>query len=315
MAEFNNQKLIAVVGPTASGKTSLAIKIAKQFNGEIISMDSMQIYKYMSIGTAKPTVEEMDGIPHHMLDFVEPGATFTANDYAELARDKIAEITSRGKVPILCGGTGLYLNSVLYAYEMSEAAGDDNLRAELEKFAEENGNNALHDRLKVLDPQSAQEIHPNNVKRVVRALEICILTGKPRSEQMTAEPTNVYPALIFGMVMPRDELYDRINKRVDIMLEQGLLNEFEGLLSQGILNVEDKTSQASQAIGYKELLSYKRGEISLEEAIDQIKMNSRRYAKRQLTWFRRNNDILWLDPRNDENVQTALVKIESFLKG
>lgn len=315
MAEFSNQKLIAVVGPTASGKTSLAIKIAKLFNGEIISMDSMQIYKYMSVGTAKPTVEEMDGVPHHLLDFVEPGDTFTANDYAELAREKIDEITSRGHIPILCGGTGLYLNSVLYAYEMSEAASDDALRSELENFASQNGNIALHDKLRELDPQSADEIHPNNVKRVIRALEICILTGKPRSQQMTAEAKNVYPALIFGMDMPREELYERINKRVDIMLSQGLLDEFEDLLLRGILSKNDTTSQASQAIGYKELLSYKRGEITLDEAIEQIKMNSRRYAKRQLTWFRRNNDIIWIDPRNNDNVVTALENIKCFLKG
>lgn len=307
MAEFNkkNISVIAVAGPTASGKTSFAISLAKLLDGEIISMDSMQIYKYMDIGTAKPTLEEMDGVKHHLLDVVEPCQPFTASDYAELAKKCIEDISSRGKTPILCGGTGLYLNSVLYAYNMSEASFDEGLRAELEAFAAEQGNKALHDRLRQLDPKSADEIHCNNTKRVIRALEICILTGKPKSEQMESSPEPVYNSLVFGMDIHRDILYDRINRRVDIMVKNGLEDEIRLLLDKGIIDPCDKKMQAAQAIGYKEMYPYFAGEITFDDAVEQIKMNSRRYAKRQLTWFRRLDNICWIDPTDDAAVARA----------
>lgn len=317
MAEYNNNKipLIGVVGPTASGKTSFAIDLAKKYNGEIVSMDSMQIYKYLNIGTAKPDSEEMRGIPHHMMDFAEPCVPYTANDYANDARAVIKDIFSRGKLPIVCGGTGLYLNALLYDYDMSQASFDEDLRKDLADFAENFGNEALHKKLYELDPKSAEEIHPNNVKRVIRALEICILTGKPKSEQMNASTHSVYNSLLFGMDIPRDVLYERINKRVDIMMEKGLKEEVDLLVENGILKINGDKSQAAQAIGYKELLACKRGEISLCEAVEQIKMNSRRYAKRQLTWFRRIDEINHLDPMDNNSSERADKIIDSFLKG
>lgn len=316
MAEYSKKiPLVAVVGPTASGKTSFAIELAKKYNGEIVSMDSMQIYKYLNIGTAKPDLSEMRGIPHHMLDFVEPCEPYTASDYANDARKIIKDIFLRGKLPIACGGTGLYLNALLYDYDMSQASSDEKLRKELADFAEKFGNEALHEKLAELDFESAKEIHPNNVKRVIRALEICILTGKPKSEQMNASTQSVYNSLLFGMDIPRDILYDRINMRVDAMMEKGLKQEVDSLVENGILSVNGDKTQASQAIGYKELLACKRGEISLGEAVEQIKMNSRRYAKRQLTWFRRIKEINHLNPLESDFEDRADNIINSFLKG
>ncbi len=317
MAEFNNKKipLVAVAGPTASGKTSFAIEMARRFGGEIISMDSMQIYKHLNIGTAKADAEEMQGIPHHMLDCVDVATPFSASDYSIEARRIIREIYLRGKLPILCGGTGLYLNSVLYDYNMSDVSFDEELRNELFAYAEQNGNEALHDRLKVLDEVSANEIHPNNVKRVVRAIEICMLSGKPKSQQMDSTTHSVYDSLVFGMEMPRDELYDRINMRVDIMMNKGLEGEIEALLANGILKLCGDASQAAQAIGYKEMLEYKRGETDLSEAVEKIKMNSRRYAKRQLTWFRRIDEIKWLNPTHEDEREEAFKETDIFLKG
>lgn len=317
MAEYNKSKipLVAVVGPTASGKTSFAIELAKKYNGEIVSMDSMQIYKYLDIGTAKPELDEMQGIPHHLIDYVEPSTPYSANDYATDARQIIEDIYSRGKLPIACGGTGLYLNSLIYDYDMSQASFDENLRNELADFARQYGNERLHERLYELDKKSAEEIHPNNVKRVIRAIEICMLTGKPRSEQMTAGTESVYNSLIFGMDVQRELLYDRINKRVDVMIEKGLPGEVDSLIQRGILNVDDTVSQAAQAIGYKELLMFKRGEITFDNAVENIKMNSRRYAKRQLTWFRRIKEINWLDPTNIQFEDKAYEIIKNFLRG
>lgn len=317
MAEYSNNKipLVAVVGPTASGKTSFAITLAKKYNGEIVSMDSMQIYKYLNIGTAKPDLSEMQGIPHHMMDFADPCVPYTASDYVKDAGIIIKDIFSRGKLPIVCGGTGLYLNSLLYGYDMSQASFDENLRKELADFAEKFGNESLHKKLYEFDPKSAEEIHPNNVKRVIRALEICILTGKPKSEQMNASSCSIYNSLLFGMDIPRDILYERINKRVDLMMEKGLKEEVDSLVENGILRVNGDKTQASQAIGYKELLACKRGEISLGEAVEQIKMNSRRYAKRQLTWFRRIDEINHLNPTESDSEDRADNIINSFLKG
>ncbi len=314
MEEFNNikQPLVAIVGPTASGKTGLSIEIAKHFNGEIISMDSMQIYKYLNIGTAKPDAIEMQGIKHHLLDFVEPNIPFSVNDYVNEAKKAINNIYNSSKLPIICGGTGLYLNSLLYDYNMSETIGNETLRLQLQKEAEEHGVEYIYERLKSLDPKSAEEIHPNNVKRVVRALEICILTGKPRSAQITAQSEPVYDALIFSFDWNRDLLYERINNRVDIMIENGLVNEVKELLEKGILNTP-QSIQASQAIGYKEIIDYFEDKCTLEEAIESIKMNSRRYAKRQLTWFRKNEGIIWLDPHCDleEEVYTKIKKLKT----
>ena len=318
MAEHSNlygkTPIIAVVGPTASGKTTFAVEIAKRFEGEVISMDSMQIYKRFCIGTAKPSPEEMQGIKHHMIDVVEPDEPFNANDYAGIARRTVNDIYLRGKMPVLCGGTGLYLNSLLYSYNMSEASFDDSLRKQLYDDAEKYGADFLYAKLQKVDPVSAEQIHPNNVKRVVRALEIYMLTGKPKSEQVTAERESVFDALIFGMEWDRDILYDRINRRVDVMLENGLEKEVRELVSAGVLKLRGDTSQVGQAIGYKEMLEYIDGKIAYDDAVEKIKMNSRRNAKRQITWFKKTENIKWMNPCDDGAVSEAFDIIENFVK-
>lgn len=277
--------ILAVVGATASGKTSLSIALAKALGGEIISCDSMQVYRGMDIGTAKPTVAEREGIPHHLIDVIEPSESFSVADYAPLAAKAIEEITARGRLPILCGGTGLYLDAVLTANEYSEAGSDPALREALAREAEEKGALALWERLKLEDAASAQAIHPNNVKRVIRALEIKLLTGVAKSEwdKRSRLAPSPYNALVFGLTYPdRAVLYDRVDKRVDLMMEQGLVEEVQGLVSSGRL---PRTSTAAQAIGYKEMLAYLDGETSMDVAIETLKTATRRYAKRQITWF------------------------------
>ncbi len=292
MSVTDKLKIVCVVGPTASGKTSFSIEYAKKNNGEIISCDSMQIYKYMDIGTAKATKEEREAVPHHMLDFVDPNTDFSVADFVEGARKCIQDISKRGKLPILCGGTGLYIDSIINNLEFSEEKRDDEYRVYLQEMAEEKGNEAVHDLLKELDPVEAEKVHYNNVKRVIRALEICKTTGMTKTEaDKLAKRDSLYDAEIFGMSMDREKLYDRINRRVDIMMEEGLLDEVKRLLSMGIR----RNSTAMQAIGYKELIEYLDGECDLSSAIDKIKQESRRYAKRQLTWFRRNKDIKWVE--------------------
>ena len=282
--------VIAIVGPTAVGKTSLAIKLAKKYNGEIISCDSMQIYKKMDIGTAKPTKEELACVPHHLIDIKEPNENFSCADYQALAKDIIDDIISRGKTPIFCGGTGLYLDSVIKIPSFSETARDDNYRLELEKYAAENGNEALHKLLCEVDPESGEAIHQNNVKRVIRALEIYKCTGKKKSE-LDSESKSVKPpyntTVFFLNCKDRDTLYERIEKRVDIMISDGLLDEARTLWDGGYLK-EEYTSFG--AIGYKEFIPYFEGGASLDACIDELKKATRHYAKRQLTWFSRNED-------------------------
>ncbi len=279
------KNVLAVVGATASGKTALSIALAKALGGEIISCDSMQIYRGMDIGTAKPSEEEKEGIPHHLIDIVEPSESFSVADYAPLAAKAIEDITSRGKLPIFCGGTGLYLDAVLTANEYSEAASDPALREELTREAEEKGALDLWERLKIEDAASAEGIHPNNVKRVIRALEIKLLTGIPKSEwdRRSRLAPSPYNSVVLGLSYPdRTVLYERIDRRVDIMVEAGLVDEVRALVESGRL---PRSSTAAQAIGYKEILSYLDGEISLAEAVETVKTATRRYAKRQITWF------------------------------
>ena len=284
-------KIIAVVGPTASGKTALAIEIAKKYGGEVVSCDSMQIYKGMDIGTAKPTEDEMCGIKHHMIDIVSPHQSYSAADFAENAKTVINGILSRGALPVLAGGTGLYIDSVINNIKFGESPGSSKLRAELAEFAERNGSDALFRELRKKDPAAAEKIHPNNVRRVIRALEVCILTGRTFTEvSLEARGEKEYDALIFGLDMERSVLYERINKRVDIMMKKGLLAEVRRLRDMGV----SPRTTAMQAIGYKELMQYLCGDISLDAAVEKIKLESRRYAKRQLTWFRRNEEIIWL---------------------
>lgn len=285
-------KILCVVGPTASGKTEYAIGLAMKNDGEIVSCDSMQIYKYMNIGTAKATDEERKLVPHHMLDFVDPNTDYSVADFVSEARKCIDDILSRGKMPILCGGTGLYMDSVINSVEFSPEKRDDKLREELKLLADTEGAEAVHAVLKELDPIEAEKIHCNNVKRVIRAIEICKTTGMTKTEaDKLAIGKPMYNAEIYGMTMEREKLYDRINQRVDKMIDSGLEDEVKKLLDMGVR----RDSTAMQAIGYKELIRYIDGEISLNQATEDIKRESRRYAKRQITWFKRNKNIIWTE--------------------
>ncbi len=304
--ESNKPRVVAVVGPTASGKTALAVELAKRFDGEIISCDSMQIYKGMDIGTAKPTKEETCGIPHYMIDIIEPQQPFSAADYAILARAVTDDVISRGKLPIFCGGTGLYLDSVLSGGEYAAVETDPALRASLLAEAKSCGAEAMWQRLKEVDPEAAAATHANNVKRVVRALEIYLSSGITKTEWDKRSRKNPPPfsSTVIAIGREREELYARIDKRVDIMMETGLCEEVRGLLESGRL---PRASTAAQAIGYKEIIAHLDGECSLEDAVFQIKQSSRRYAKRQLTWFRRNSDIKWIisEPNFEDIVNIA----------
>ena len=304
-------KIIAVAGPTASGKTALAVEIAKAVDGEIVSCDSMQIYKSLSIGTAKPDADEMQGIPHHMIDFVEPTQRYSVADFVGDARSCIDDILTRGKVPVIAGGTGLYMDSVLNNICFADFDSDPDFREEMQRLAETEGNDAVHKLLQEADPEAAQKIHPNNVRRVIRALEVCKVTGKTFT-QVNQESVRdaVYDALIIGIDRDREKLYERINLRVDIMLEKGLLEEVKGLWEKGV----GADTTAMQAIGYKELVEFLDGRCSYDEAVEKIKMESRRYAKRQLTWFRRNSDILWFNADEAGFCEKVFEKCFTFLK-
>ncbi|WP_432707081.1 tRNA (adenosine(37)-N6)-dimethylallyltransferase MiaA [Gottfriedia acidiceleris] len=310
MTMVNMQKVIVIVGPTAVGKTKLSIELAKAVDGEIINGDATQVYKELNIGAAKITEEEMEGIPHHLIDFLDPKDSFTVADFQTLAREKIKEIANRGKIPIIVGGTGLYIQSVLTKYEFAEQEGDELLRNQLEGFAMASGNKALHDQLKEIDPESAKQIHMNNVRRVIRAIEVFKLTGQKFSETaFKKEPEYLYDAEIIGLSMERELLYNRINLRVDLMLEEGLVDEAKMLYDKGIRNC-----QSVQAIGYKELYDYFDGILTKEEAIDLIKQSSRRYAKRQMTWFRNKMNIQWFD-MDGHNFDIKKLEILAILEG
>ena len=278
-------KIAAITGPTASGKTALAIRLARELGGEIISCDSMQIYRGMDIGTAKPTAEELAAVPHHLIDILPADAPYSCSDYVKDAEAAVEDIVSRGKLPIFCGGTGLYLDRLLKGGNDDEAACDESVRAELKDFYEQNGVDALYERLLSLDPESAETIHKNNVKRVMRAIEICLVTGKKKSEvdKKNSEITDKYDHRVITLAYnDRQTLYDRIDRRVDMMIKEGLVEETKRLLEDGVF---ERSLTAAQAIGYKELFPYLRGEESLENCIDELKRASRRYAKRQITWF------------------------------
>ena len=278
-------KIAAVTGPTASGKTALAIALAKRLDGEIISCDSMQIYRGMDIGTAKPTKSELSEVPHHLIDILPPDAPYSCSDYVKDAERAVEDIVSRGKLPIFCGGTGLYLDRFLKGGNDEGAACDESLREELKRFYEENGTDALYERLVGLDPVAAESIHKNNVKRVIRAIEICLVTGEKKSDidKKNAEVVDKYDHRVITLAFHnRELLYNRIETRVDQMVAEGLVEEARRLMAEGVF---ERSVTAAQAIGYKELFPYLRGEASLESCIDELKGATRRYAKRQLTWF------------------------------
>lgn len=286
-------KLIVVAGPTAVGKTELSINLAKKLNGEIISADSMQIYKHMDIGSAKISKEEMDGIPHHMIDIIEPSLKFSASDFKDLAKEATNNILKRGKQPIVAGGTGLYINALTCNMDFTEAESDEEYREYLNNLAESKGNEYIHNFLKDIDNISFNEIHYNNRKRVIRALEVYKLTNKPFSSYNSEKEfyNGDYEVKYYVLNMNREKLYNRINKRVDIMMEKGLLEECIKLREMGYTS----SIQSMQGIGYKEIFYYLDGKISLEEAVELIKKGTRNYAKRQLTWFRRDPRAIFLD--------------------
>ncbi len=289
-------RILAVVGSTAGGKTSLAVELARRHGGEIISCDSMQIYRGMNIGTATPTLEEKRGIPHHLMDFVDPTDPrgYSCADYVIDARGAVEDILARGKLPILCGGTGLYLDAFLRGGTFEVTDSDPALRAALCALAEREGAEALHAMLRELDPETAEAVHPNNVKRVARAIEICKTTGRKKSEldRESREPDCPFDATVIGLHYDsRELLYSRIDRRVDMMLSEGLLEETQRLREAGVFEI---CQTAAQAIGYKELFPYLDGEATLEACVEVLKMATRRYAKRQMTWFRAKEYVRWI---------------------
>ena len=290
------QKVIVICGPTASGKTSLSIELAKQINGEIVSADSMQIYKDMNIGTAKPTKEEMQGIEHYLLDFVSPEERYSVAQYKQDAKNAIKEILAKGKTPIVVGGTGLYVDSLIYEIEYNDIEIDEDYREKLEKIAEEDGLHKLYEMALNIDPTAMEKISKNDKKRIMRVLEIYHSTGKTKTEQeleSRKKPVE-YDYKVFAINWDRELLYQRINKRVDIMIEQGLIEEVKNILIK-----YKNFPTAMQGLGYKEVVEYINGMCTKEEMIEKVKMETRRYAKRQLTWFRKNKNTIWLDGAND----------------
>jgi len=296
---MSKPKVIVICGPTASGKTALSIELAKKINGEIISSDSMQIYKDMDIGTAKPSKEEMQGIKHYLLDFVEPSQRYSVAEFKKDAEAAIEEILTKGKTPIIVGGTGLYVDSLIYGIEYQDIQLDEKYRQELEERAEKEGLDKLYEEAKKIDPQAIEKISENDKKRILRILEIYKATGKNKTEQeIESRKKGVkYDYKVFAITWDREKLYERINKRVDIMIEQGLIQEVEQLLQK-----YEKFPTAMQGLGYKEVVEYLQGQTSKEEMIEKIKMETRRYAKRQITWFKKNKQTIWIGHKDLQRI-------------
>ena len=305
--------LIILTGPTAVGKTDLSIKLSKELNAEIISADSMQIYKYMDVGSAKVTKEEMDGVCHYLIDEVTPDYSFSVSEFQERANNYIKEITDKGKNVLVTGGTGLYLNSLIYNMDFAKSDANEELREQLRLELEENGIDYMHNKLRELDSDAADRIHKNNTKRVIRALEVALSGKKMNDFSNDLKINEKYKPIIIVLNREREHLYKRIDKRVDIMMENGLIEEVKNLLNMGYT----KDMISMQGIGYKEIIKYLEGEYELDEAIEIIKRDSRRYAKRQLTWFRRYADAKWfnLDEYDDSEIlkQDIISHIEKML--
>ncbi len=290
-------RLIVIGGPTASGKTAAAVRLCERIGGEVVSADSMQIYRKMDIGTAKPTTEEMRNIPHHLLSIADPEERYSAAAYREAATQAINSIYRKGLQPVVCGGTGLYIDALTKPMSFAENKGNDALRAELTVLSEtESGKTKLHKMLQQIDPESAQRLHVNDVRRVIRAIEVYRLTGRTITQQaqLDKQRQGDYSVVMFALNWKREVLYDRINRRVDAMVDQGLIGEVRTLLAEGL----SQGSTAMQALGYKEIVQALEGGISMQAAIDAIKQGSRHYAKRQLTWFRRDSRVQWIDAAN-----------------
>ncbi len=303
---MEKQKLIVLTGPTAVGKSKLSIALAKTIGGEIISADSMQVYKYMNIGTDKISPEKMDGVPHHLIDFLEPSEDFNVFEFQKLVKESIEDIASRGHVPIIVGGTGFYIQAVLYDIDFTETEEDDSYRKELERRALTEGVHVLHEELRAVDPESAEAIHENNSKRVIRALEYYKKTGRPISQhnKEQRERTSPYDFKYFVLTDDREVLYSRIDKRVDLMIEEGLEAEVKELSKLGI----PRTATSMQGLGYREMFGYLDGEYDLDRAIYLIKRNTRHFAKRQLTWFKREEDVIWIDKRDFDRDEEKILK-------
>lgn len=293
MSENKKKPMIILTGPTAVGKTDLSIQLAKVINGEIISADSMQVYRHMDIGSAKVTPEEMDGVPHHLIDVLEPEEEFNVVVFQKLAKEALTGIYERGHIPIIVGGTGFYIQALLYDIDFTENDGDTAIRRELEKLAQTQGAGCLHQMLQEIDPESAAAIHQNNVKRVIRAIEFYRQTGKKISlhNEQEREKQSPYQFLYYVLDTDRKILYERIDRRVDLMMEHGLVDEVKHLADMGC--TRDMVSM--QGLGYKEILDYLSGEIPLEEAVYILKRDTRHFAKRQITWFKRERDVIWID--------------------
>lgn len=308
---MNKAKVIIVGGPTAIGKTKTAIELAKRLNGEVISADSMQIYKGMDIGSAKPDMDERDGIVHHLLDVVDPREAFSVSDFKRLAESAIEDIHSRGKVAIVAGGTGLYVNALLYDMDFSGTQKDSEERQALSALAEALGPEKLHQALEQLDPEAASRIHPNNVKRVIRAIEIAkSASGSVKDFAKDLKPNERYDFFLMALTGDRKKMYDRINKRAQIMIDQGLIHEVEQLKNMGL----DDSFTSMKGIGYKEIFPYLDGNQTLEATIEAIQLNTRRYAKRQLTWFRRYETLRWYDVDSEPNLLILIERIEKEIR-
>jgi len=302
--------VLFIVGPTAVGKTEYAIETALACNGEIVSADSMQLYKYMDIGSAKPTLEERAIVPHYLVDEIDPGTPFSAAQYQKLAKSYISMIFDKGKVPIVSGGTGLYVNSLIYEMDFSARPAEKGFREQLELEAKTLGTLHLHEKLRLADPEAAARIHPNNIKKIIRAIEITHVSGDgAKSFEKSFQPVKDYDVVMIGLTRDREELYRRINERTDLLFAMGLVDEVRRLLSDGLL----KTDIAMQGIGYKEIIDHLNGSCTLDEAIETVKRSSRNYAKRQLTWFRRFDAIEWFNLSEYSGRQEAMKEVLEWI--
>ncbi|MDW7652241.1 MAG: tRNA (adenosine(37)-N6)-dimethylallyltransferase MiaA [Bacillota bacterium] len=306
------EKLLVIVGPTAVGKSDVALCVSQKQNGEIISADSVQVYRGLDIGAAKPSARERKLVPHHLIDFVNPNENYTVAGFQRDAKEAISGVHARGRLPVLVGGTGLYVRAVLQGFAFSESGIDEELRNRLRSEAELYGPEFLHSKLADVDPAAAEKLHPNDLRRVIRALEVYEQTHQPISRQVEATPqTPVYDAVLFGLTMPRDMLYARIEQRVDSMMAAGLVEEVDKLLHSGV----SPQAKSMQSLGYKQIVKYLKGEVSREAAVELIKRDTRRFAKRQLTWFRREHDIQWFDILETGGIEAVAENISIFLAG
>lgn len=305
------EKLLCIVGPTAVGKTKMSISLAKRFDGEVISGDSMQVYRGMDIGTAKIKKEEMEGIPHHLIGILEPEENFSVSSFKQKALEKIREISLRQRLPILVGGTGLYVQAVTHDFHFAFPS-DEQVRHKWEVIAREQGSETLYAELTKRDPEYARSLHPNNVRRVIRALEILDVSGRSMAEfQGQWENKSPYQLVMIGLTMEREKLYERINTRVDRMIKEGLVDEVASLMARGV----PADATALQAIGYKEIVQYLQGHMGFEEAVERLKRNSRRFAKRQLTWFKRISDLVWFDVTDTSHWKDHEERIAQYVAG